>query len=58
MAYLLLTVQVRVIYRLPQKNRQKGGFSNKVGPSDRIRTCGILLPNNPEKLFPIVSNGF
>ena len=28
-----------------QKNRQKGGFSEKGGPSDRIRTCGILLPN-------------
>ena len=28
------------------------------GPSDRIRTCGILLPNNPEKLFPVISNGF
>ncbi len=27
-----------------QKNRQKGGFSRKGGPSDRIRTCGILLP--------------
>ena len=27
-----------------QKNRQKGGFSKKGGPSDRIRTCGILLP--------------
>ena len=27
-----------------QKNRQKGGFSEKGGPSDRIRTCGILLP--------------
>ena len=29
---------------LTQKNRLKGGFSKKVGPSDRIRTCGILLP--------------
>ena len=28
------------------------------GPSDRIRTCGILLPNNLEKLFPVISNGF
>ena len=27
-----------------QKNRPKGGFSRKGGPSDRIRTCGILLP--------------
>ena len=29
---------------LSQKNRLKGGFSKKGGPSDRIRTCGILLP--------------
>ena len=29
---------------LTQKNRLKGGFSEKGGPSDRIRTCGILLP--------------
>ena len=29
---------------LTQKNRLKGGFSMKGGPSDRIRTCGILLP--------------
>ena len=48
----------REIELLTQKNRLKGGFSKKVGPSDRIRTCGILLPNNPEKLFPVVSNGF
>ena len=29
---------------ITQKNRLKGGFSKKCGPSDRIRTCGILLP--------------
>ena len=29
---------------LTQKNRLLGGFSEKGGPSDRIRTCGILLP--------------
>ena len=29
---------------LTQKNRPTGGFSKKGGPSDRIRTCGILLP--------------
>ena len=29
---------------ITQKNRLKGGFSMEDGPSDRIRTCGILLP--------------
>ena len=29
---------------ITQKNRLLGGFSEKGGPSDRIRTCGILLP--------------
>ena len=28
------------------------------GPSDRIRTCGILLPNLSGKLFPLVYSGF
>ena len=27
-------------------------------PGDRIQTCVIRLPNNPKKLFPVVSNGF
>ena len=29
---------------ITQKSRLLGGFSEKGGPSDRIRTCGILLP--------------
>ena len=28
------------------------------GRSEVIRTPGILLPNNPEKLFLVISNGF
>ena len=28
------------------------------GPSDRIRTCGILLQNLSGKLFPLVYSGF
>ncbi len=28
------------------------------GPSDRIRTCGILLPNLSRILFPLVYSGF
>ena len=43
---------------LTKKNRLKGGFSKKVGPSDRIRTCGILLPNGSydgfSRSFPLV----
>ena len=27
-----------------RKTAENGGFSKKIGPSDRIRTCGILLP--------------
>ena len=41
-----------------QKNRLKGGFSRKDGPSDRIRTCGILHPNLSGILFPLVYSGF
>ena len=43
---------------LTQKNRLKGGFSKKGGPSDRIRTCGILLPNLSGTLFLLVYSGF
>ena len=43
---------------LTQKNRLKGGSSEKGGPSDRIRTCGILLPNLSGILFPLVYSGF
>ena len=41
-----------------QKNRPKGGFSEKGAPSDRIRTCGILLPNLSGKLFLLVYSDF
>ena len=41
-----------------QKNRQKGGFSAKGGPSDRIRTCGILLPNVCLNLQPALYRPF
>ena len=33
-------------------------FLKKGGPSDRIRTCGILLPNLSGILFPLVYSGF
>ena len=38
----------------PPKRR----FSEKGGPSDRIRTCGILLPNLSGILFSLVYSGF
>ena len=41
-----------------RKTAQKGGFSAKGGPSDRIRTCGILLPNLSGTLFPLAYSGF
>lgn len=40
------------------ENRLKRRFSEKGGPSDRIRTCGILLPNLSGILFPLVYSGF
>jgi len=43
---------------LTQKNRLKRRLSKKGGPSDRIRTRGILLPNLSGKLFPPVYSGF
>lgn len=43
---------------LTQKNRLKRRFSKKGGPSDRIRTRGILLPNLSGILFPLVYSGF
>jgi len=33
-------------------------FLKKGGPSDRIQTCGILLPNLSGILFPLVYSGF
>ena len=38
----------------PPKRR----FSEKGGPSDRIRPCGILLPNFSGTLFLLVYSGF
>jgi len=43
---------------LTQKNRLKRQISKKGGPSDRIRTRGILLPNLSGILFPLVYSGF
>ena len=43
---------------LTQKNSLKRRFSEKGGPSDRIRTGGILLPNLSGTLFPLVYSGF
>ena len=43
---------------LTQKNRLKRRFSKKGGPSDRIRTRGILLPNLSRILFLLVYSGF
>ena len=33
-------------------------MNTRYGPSDRIRTCGILLPNLSGILFPLVYSGF
>ena len=33
-------------------------MNTRYGPSDRIRTCGILLPNLSGKLFLLVYSGF
>ena len=41
-----------------RKTAKIGGFSKKSGPSDRVRTCGILLPNLSGILFPLVYSGF
>ena len=41
-----------------RKTAKIGGFSKKGGPSDRIRTCGILLPNLSGILFLLVYSGF
>ena len=43
---------------LTQKNRLKRRLSKKGGPSDRIRTPGLLLPNLSGRLFPLVYSGF
>ena len=36
----------------------KSVMNTRYGPSDRIRTCGILLPNLSGILFPLVYSGF
>lgn len=43
---------------ITQKNSLKRRFSEKGGPSDRIRTGGILLPNLSGTLFLLVYSGF
>ena len=43
---------------ITQKNSLKRRFSEKGGPSDRIRTGGILHPNLSGILFPLVYSGF
>lgn len=52
----------RLKHKKQNKKRRKtaclGGFSKKGGPSDRIRTCGILLPNLSGTLFLLVYSGF
>ena len=42
-----------------EKKEQGRQYGDPVrGPSDRIRTCGILLPNLSGILFPLVYSGF
>ena len=55
---LMWSTQNKKTELLTQKNRLKRRFSKKGGPSDRIRTRGILLPNLSGKLFLLVYSGF
>ena len=55
---LMWSTQNKKTELLTQKNSLKRRFSEKGGPSDRIRTGGILLPNLSGKLFPLVYSGF
>lgn len=41
-----------------EKSSEINRFQRTFGPSGAIRTLGPVNPNNPEKLFPVVSNGF
>ena len=40
----LRSIRNQKFEHLTQKTAENGGFPKKIGPSDRIRTCGILLP--------------
>lgn len=55
---LMWSTQNKKTELLTQKNSLKRRFSEKGGPSDRIRTGGILLPNLSGILFPLVYSGF
>ena len=55
---LMRSTQNKKTELLTQKSRLKRRFSKKGGPSDRIRTRGILLPNLSGILFPLVYSGF
>ncbi len=55
---LMRSTQNKKTELLTQKNRLKRQISKKGGPSDRIRTRGILLPNLSGKLFLLVYSGF
>ena len=55
---LMRSTQNKKTELLTQKNRLKRQISKKGGPSDRIRTRGILLPNLSGILFPLVYSGF
>ena len=54
----LRSIRNQKFEHLTQKTAENGGFPKKIGPSDRIRTCGILLPNLSGILFPLVYSGF
>lgn len=55
---LMWSTQNKKTELLTQKNSLKRRFSEKGGPSDRIRTGGILLPNLSGTLFSLVYSGF
>ena len=55
---LMRSTQNKKTELLTQKNRLKRQISKKGGPSDRIRTRGILLPNLSGILFSLVYSGF
>lgn len=55
---LMWSTQNKKTELLTQKNSLKRRFSEKGGPSDRIRTGGILLPNLSGILFSLVYSGF
>ena len=55
---LMWSTQNKKTELLTQKNSLKRRFSEKGGPSDRIRTGGILHPNLSGILFPLVYSGF